>query len=176
MMNETIKPKRKKLSPDEKANKKRGYRLNEIEKAGIIALLESGKGIREVSRETGRPISTISRIFNKKSGVPVQPEHVEHIKKNLSGKLYKRADESVDLMGDGRLKDMSAYQLAGIAKHTVETARLLDGESTQNFGIAGQIRHLLDNPDDLRQVLSTLADSYKARVFGGDQGSREGET
>lgn len=36
-------------------------------------------------------------------------------------------------MGDGRLKDMSAFQLAGITKHTVETARLLEGQSTANI-------------------------------------------
>jgi hypothetical protein len=171
-MNE--KPKRIKLTPEEKANRNRGYRMTGIEKAGIVALLESGKGVRQVARETGRTPSTISRISRGKC-VPIEPEQVAHIKMNLSGKLYKRADESVDLMGDGRLEDMSAYQLAGITKHTVETARLLDNESTANIGIAGQINHLIGNPDDLRQVLSTLADSRKAR-FLGDLGSTDGET
>lgn len=159
-----IKTKRKKLTPDEKANKKRGYRLNEIEKAGIVALLESGKGIREVSRETGRPISTISRIANRKVSVPVQPEHVEQIKRSLSGKLYKRADESVDLMGDGRLNDMSAFQLAGITKHTVETARLLDNESTVN--LAAQISEIRTlSRADLQSLIDVIKAERENQIY-----------
>jgi hypothetical protein len=158
-------PKRKKMTPEEKANKKRGYRLNDIEKAGIIALLDSGKGVRQVARETGRPPSTISRVSRGKS-VSIVPEHVEHIKKNLSVKLYKRADEAVNLMGDGRLNDMSAFQLAGITKHNVETARLLDNESTANFGINAYMQHLAVNPEDLHRVLEAILAQRKAELFG----------
>lgn len=160
------KPKRKKLSPEERANKRRGYRLNEIEKAGIIALLDSGKGVRAVARETGRSPSTILMISRGK-GVQIVPEHVEQIKKNLSGKLYKRADESVNLMGDGRLDKMSGFQLAGITKHTIETARLLDNESTQNVGVLGQVNHLLMNPDLFSVLLGTIAQTRREKVFAG---------
>jgi hypothetical protein len=149
-----IKPKRKKLSPEEKSNKKRGYRLNKIEKAGIVALLESGKGVRHVARETGRTPSIIS-IISKGNGVPIDPEQVEQIKRNLSAKLYKRADEAVDFMGDGRLNEMNAFQLAGIAKHTIESDRRMVNESTTNLAHIHQVVMPLGSipdPKKLRQL------------------------
>jgi hypothetical protein len=120
----------KKTLSKEELNLKKQYRLNEAERMGITAMIEAGMPLREISRQTGRSVQTIWKLKeNAKTPLP----QVENIKKRLSGKLYERADEATDLMGDGRLKDMSAYQLAGITKHTVETARLMDDQSTVNI-------------------------------------------
>ncbi|MBA4395573.1 MAG: hypothetical protein C0407_18630 [Desulfobacca sp.] len=164
-MNE--KPKRIKLTLEQKANRNRGYRMTGIEKAGIVALLESGKGVRQVARETGRTPSTISRISRGK-GVPIEPEQVAQIKMHLSGKLYKRADESVDLMGDGRLDEMTAYQLAGITKHTVETARLMDNESTTNLSVTARMMQLKHLASEDRQLLLKFAKSKLLPAGGSD--------
>ncbi len=134
-------------------NLKKQSRLNEAERLGIAGMLESNIPIRKIVSRTGRSIQAICNI---KKNDQYTAKQIEQIKKKLSGKLYGRADEAVDLMGDGRLKEMSAFQLAGITKHTVETARLRDDQSTAN------VAQLIGIDPALRQALSGLSRKMSA--------------
>jgi len=119
---------KKKVTP-EQLNLKKQNRLNEAERLGIVAMIESGLPFREIARQTGRSVQTIWKL---KENAKTPPAQVELIKKRLSARLWERCDKAEDLLY-GKLEHMSGRDLVGAVHYGIMGGRLMDEQSTANL-------------------------------------------
>ena len=117
-----------------KDTKKNGNRVELSRKLAIKAMLETGGTIKGIARQEKLSPDTVHAIAHN---VELNPEAVEHIKKNFSAKSYLIGDRCANLLLDSnKLDKASAYQLAGIRSYSLQDARLIEGQSTQNIAYA----------------------------------------
>jgi hypothetical protein len=140
---------KKKLTTQE-LNLKKQNRLNEAERLGVIAMIESGMPFREIARQTGRSVQTIWKL---KENAKTPPAQVELIKKRLSAKLWERCDKAEDLLY-GKLEYMSGRDLVGAIHYGIMGGRLMDDQSTANF--AHLVRHDPEQAKRARELLSEI--------------------
>ena len=93
----------------------------------VKALLDSGKTIKEVCKDSGLSTMTVWTIKHHKG---LDPDRVDAIKKGLSGKFYSVADRSIDGITDEKIQKASVSQLIMTAGISVDKARLIEGQAT----------------------------------------------
>jgi hypothetical protein len=112
---------------------KHGKRLGEVEKLAVIAQVEGGLSIREVSRRNNMSQNTIRKIREESPSLDALGKEVDAIKKGLSRKVWKIGDMLADSVIDHpEVIDNAALsqRMVGLGI-AVDKGRLMDGEPTE---------------------------------------------
>jgi hypothetical protein len=105
-----------------------GNRLPESKLFAIKGLLEAGYSCRRTAAMARCSLSTVIAVKRRPE---LDPDVVTNIKRHLSGKFYRIADESLDGITDEKLQKASAPQLMTMAAIGIDKARLIEGQTTE---------------------------------------------
>lgn len=138
-------------------------------KLAIRAMLQHGMSEWQIAAMEGTSRSTVNAIRNDKRLDELNPALVATTKRMLSSRFYLLADKAVDRAGeDDRLEKMSSYQLAMIGAVSVDKARLMDGQSTENLAFKGVNEQVQTGLQDLERMKAMLLKRFHMQSIGDD--------
>jgi hypothetical protein len=128
--------------------------LTEQEKQTIQTLTAEGRSPNYISKAIGRSRNTITKYL---CSSPSIDEEIQEIRKNLANEFRQLSFEALELARQKeRLDKMSSYQLAGIAKISLDGARLEEGQSTNNQAII--VLRVPDSREEYEAMLKERAE------------------
>jgi hypothetical protein len=148
-------PEKNDLNAELPKTKKKKEKIPFAVKAVAKVMVESGFSQAETARELKLPEMTIHRAVNDPN---LDRKIIEEVKAVLPSKLYSIAFKLADrLLSRPELIDkMNPYMMALVMGITIDKARLMDGQSTENIAVKGTVA-------EVQSALSSLS-SIKARL------------
>lgn len=145
-------------------------------KLQIVGDLGKGMTPRQVGKKYGIGTASVIRVAQDPELYGVTDKTAISItKKLLAARFYQLTDLALSHIDPDKLKKMEPYRLAFMAAISLDKARLLEGESTENLSFKGLALNIHATLENLKERKKVLLDKVAELGVGRSSVGEDGE-